>query len=125
MRHYYNGIGAAIRETAVCHKSSLFQRKAKKDLVDGIIFHTYSAVDNTEQTALFRLRRDQAIRALYFDCCWEEPESPSPLSHTPEKVVIADETMGEWLRHVNHELELIKHGLQAVARDGYIGIRAV
>ena len=102
-----------------------YEEKQKNDIVDGVYFQKYSQVDNVERSAILKLRRDKAIRALYYDCYWKEPESPSPYSNNPEKVVIADETMCEWLKHISREMGKLNHGLQTTARDSYYGIRAV
>ena len=111
-----------------------FNEKQKKDLVDGVQFESRHLVDNTEYSALFKLRKDKSLRTIYYEC-YREPYTLSPLRHTPEKVVIANEAADEWLQHItqitqnqfvyksmNEWIEIIKRekerfhaGLQAVS----------
>ena len=81
-----------------------FNGKQKLDLVDGIIFESYDAVCSAEQSAILNLRRDKALRTIYYDC-YNEPQSLSPLHNTPERIVVANETANEWLQHVRRLLQ--------------------
>lgn len=101
-----------------------YNDQPKTRLVDGVQFVNYSQVDSAESSALLTLRRDKTLRALYFKE-FKETTIPSPVGHTPENVVIAGETMGEWLTHICREMECMRYGLQAATRNCHCGIKAV
>ena len=101
-----------------------YKEKYKTQLVDGVTFTQYSQVAATEDSALFRLRQDKALRALYFSN-YSGPETPSHYGHTPERVVLAGETMDEWLKHISREIGRLQRGLQTASHNSHSRIKAV
>lgn len=101
-----------------------YNDKPKTSLVDGVRFVNYSQVDSAVSSALLTLRRDKALRALYFGK-FKEPVIPSAVGHTPENVVMAGQAMGEWLNYITITLERFQNGLQTDTHNRNRGIETV
>lgn len=95
-----------------------FCEKTKTQLVDGRIFNDQFHVARIENTALRLLRRNKALRALYYTHFPAPPSSPDVAKADPAAAAMEVETWDEWIGNLTRELEVRGNEFSANAGTG-------